>query len=244
MNGFEGSFLGDGSRIAPATVLECGVCWWVYDPTLGDETWQIPPGTAFTDLPDHWRCPGCDNPPEQFMVLKDDGPAHPALEHPAHDVGLALLQQKHDQLLAAYGETAERMRSLPVYNQRLDIQVVGLRRWDEGLLAIVATPWCMNIVLLPGEDAPRRMEGTTRELVFPSGRYDFIAGQLPGVGALESCSLFSPMEEFDDPGVMRAVAEHAMTGLFTPPETTPDAPGMNRRSFLRGGRRASDRATG
>jgi rubredoxin len=69
MNGFEGSFLGDRSRIAPATVLECGVCWWVYDPTLGDETWQIPPGTAFTDLPDHWRCPGCDNPPQPARTV-------------------------------------------------------------------------------------------------------------------------------------------------------------------------------
>ena len=24
--------------------MECGVCWHVYDPALGDDVWQIPPG--------------------------------------------------------------------------------------------------------------------------------------------------------------------------------------------------------
>jgi rubredoxin len=33
--------------------------------------WQIEPGTAFNDLPAHWRCPECDGDAEQFMVLVD-----------------------------------------------------------------------------------------------------------------------------------------------------------------------------
>ncbi len=39
MNGqkrFEGSFLGDVSRIADDTRLECKICWYVYDPAVGD----------------------------------------------------------------------------------------------------------------------------------------------------------------------------------------------------------------
>jgi rubredoxin len=51
---FEGSYLGDGSRIDDDTRLECGVCWWVYDPALGDEERQIAPGTPFRLLPDTW----------------------------------------------------------------------------------------------------------------------------------------------------------------------------------------------
>jgi rubredoxin len=69
---FEGSFLGDASKIGPATRLECKVCWHVYDPAQGDPHWQIPPGTAFTELPAHWSCPECGCQKEQFLVLRDD----------------------------------------------------------------------------------------------------------------------------------------------------------------------------
>jgi rubredoxin len=66
---FEGSYLGDRSRLAPDTRLECKICWWVYDPAQGDATWQIASGTPFTALPPHWRCPQCDGDAEQFMVV-------------------------------------------------------------------------------------------------------------------------------------------------------------------------------
>jgi rubredoxin len=69
---FEGSFLGDDSRIADETRLECKICWYVYDPAVGDGVWQIPPGTPFTQLPEHWRCPECDGERRQFMVIADD----------------------------------------------------------------------------------------------------------------------------------------------------------------------------
>ena len=59
-SGFEGSYLGDGSKIADDTRLECGICWWVYDPAIGDDVTQAAPGTPFRMLPDHWRCPNCD----------------------------------------------------------------------------------------------------------------------------------------------------------------------------------------
>lgn len=68
---FEGSYLGDAARIAPDTRLECKICWHVYDPAEGDPVAQIPPGTPFAELPDHWRCPNCEGAKEQFMVLHD-----------------------------------------------------------------------------------------------------------------------------------------------------------------------------
>ena len=58
MKTFEGSYLGDRSKIGFATRLECKVCWYVYDPALGDPVWQIPAGhavlraAAALDLPD------------------------------------------------------------------------------------------------------------------------------------------------------------------------------------------------
>lgn len=68
---FEGSYLGQADRLPAGARLECKICWWVYDPATGDPVWQVPPGTAFTALPAHWRCPQCDGDAEQFMVLED-----------------------------------------------------------------------------------------------------------------------------------------------------------------------------
>lgn len=48
--------------------LECKICWHVYDPSEGDSVWQIPPGTAFADLPAHWSCPECGAPKKDFLV--------------------------------------------------------------------------------------------------------------------------------------------------------------------------------
>lgn len=68
---FEGSYLGDAERLAAQARLECGICWRVYDPAQGDPVWQIPPGTSFAQLPDHWTCPDCDAPKHKFMVLSE-----------------------------------------------------------------------------------------------------------------------------------------------------------------------------
>ena len=56
--------------------------------------------------------------------------------------------------------------------------------------------------------------------------------ELAGIGPMESCSLFSPMEQFDNPDVVDAVAEHALRELLR----APDEPALSRRHFLRGGR--------
>ena len=59
------------ARLTPETRLECRICWHVYDPAEGDDIEQIPPGTAFADLPGHWRCPQCDAEPDKFLPLDD-----------------------------------------------------------------------------------------------------------------------------------------------------------------------------
>ena len=53
--------------------FECGVCWQVYDPEVGDPVWQIAPGTLFEELPDEWCCPNCDAPRTRFLRVTDDG---------------------------------------------------------------------------------------------------------------------------------------------------------------------------
>lgn len=58
--------------IAPGARLECKVCWHVYDPAEGDAHWQIPPGTPFAALPEHWSCPNCSGERSGFLVIDDD----------------------------------------------------------------------------------------------------------------------------------------------------------------------------
>lgn len=230
MKRFEGSYLGSGERIDSATVMECGVCWWVYDPQHGDPVWQVPPGTAFHALPEHWRCPNCDAAREQFMVLRSGVESDKS--RPAESAGerdLMTLQLKLEQ---AYQHADQAMRSLPVYNPRLQVEVIGLRRCEAGIIGVVATPWCMNLLLdAEAKHAPR--EGSTRELEFPSGTYSFVAGRLENVGPVETCSLFSPMDMFDDLKVVTEVGERVLTELFTAVAAAPT--GLSRRQLLRPG---------
>lgn len=57
----------------PLARFECGVCWQVYDPAVGDPQAQVPSGTPFTALPSHWVCPGCEAARERFLLIDDDG---------------------------------------------------------------------------------------------------------------------------------------------------------------------------
>jgi rubredoxin len=63
---------GDARAIGPATRMECKVCWHVYDPAVGDEVWQVPPGTPWSDLPPHWSCPNCSTTMDGFLVMSDN----------------------------------------------------------------------------------------------------------------------------------------------------------------------------
>lgn len=68
---FAGAFGGDESKLLPDTRLECKICWYVYDPAVGDEVWQIQAGTAFVQLPGYWSCPNCGAPKQDFLLLDD-----------------------------------------------------------------------------------------------------------------------------------------------------------------------------
>lgn len=206
---FESSSAGD---LADDARLECGVCWWVYDPAVGEDTWDTPPGTPFTALADDWRCPSCDAPKSKFMTLSPGAPAQPT--------GPAPLDIRVAELVAAYEKAEESMLGLPVHNDRLRVEAIGFRPFRDMYLGAVATPWSLNLTLLPADPSapPPGALGASRTHAFPSGDYSFIIGRMDGVGVTETCSLFSPMDEFDDPDVVRAVAEAALEGLMDVPE--------------------------
>lgn len=47
----------------------CLVCGWVYDERLGAPEHGIPPGTAWEDIPEDWRCPECNVGKRDFVEM-------------------------------------------------------------------------------------------------------------------------------------------------------------------------------
>ncbi len=209
--GFEGSYLGSGTKISPQAIMECKICWTPYDPADGDDYRQVEPGTPFLDLPDDWHCPNCDAPKEQFMVLED----------PGSDVAAATadLSAKTKALVADFTEIFHaKMRDVPLCNLSLHVQAVGFRLQDGRGLGVLVAPWFMNLVQLPGkgEDWSALTPGAKEVLTFPSGSYEFIHNTRETVGGYKACSLFSPMGDFNSQAQAVDVASAVMSALFNP----------------------------
>lgn len=220
---FEGSFLGDATRIAPAAVLECKICWHVYDPARGCDIWQVPPGTPFTELPAEWRCPQCDGAREQFMVM-DDGAAAPAVSPPppapTRDERLATLAAAMPKRFEALFREIHvgQMRGVPLLNETLEVKAVGFRAHEERVIGVMITPWFMNLVLVPGpdEDWSALVPGAKEIIGFPSGPYEFLAANRPETGPYKACSLFSPMFDFTSMLQASETARAVLAALFDP----------------------------
>jgi [NiFe] hydrogenase assembly HybE family chaperone len=127
---------------------------------------------------------------------------------------------------------ATRMRGVPMLHPGLAVQAVGFEAADGGALGVLMTPWFMNLVWLPADDACPLPVGTTLRRSVGHEDFDFIAAHEPGFGAFEACSLFSPMFEFADQAAALSTAEHVLAILRAPPPAHPTVP--SRRALLFG----------
>ena len=59
---------GDG-HMPDMDKYQCTVCGYVYDPEQGDPDSNIPPGTAFSEVPADWRCPTCGAEKSDFVKM-------------------------------------------------------------------------------------------------------------------------------------------------------------------------------
>ncbi|WP_223264634.1 [NiFe]-hydrogenase assembly chaperone HybE [Sulfuriferula plumbiphila] len=114
------------------------------------------------------------------------------------------------------GIARHRMAGLPILNPSLHVEAVGFRLWEGLWLGILITPWTINLMLLPADnpDYAALGLGETRRWRFPSGQYDFMGGEEPGLGSYQACSLFSPVFEFASQEDAVATARAALEQLL------------------------------
>jgi [NiFe] hydrogenase assembly HybE family chaperone len=146
------------------------------------------------------------------------------------------------RLEAAFAKIhAERMEGVPILNPRLEVEAVGTREWNGHWLAVLITPWFINLMLLPAsqEQAWSKLPlGSTMPHRFPSGRFDFLIGEESGIGRYQMCSLFSPVLEFADQEAARLAGQAALEALFD--EDLDDSPAKSTKAAVADGSQSTD----
>jgi [NiFe] hydrogenase assembly HybE family chaperone len=111
---------------------------------------------------------------------------------------------------------SERMSNVSVINDNIDVEAVGFREWQGHILGVLVTPWFMNLMLLPGMDEnwSDYRPGTKQSFLFNAGSFEFVVGKEDNIGLFMSCSMFSPMFEFDSHQAAVVTAKALIEGLF------------------------------
>lgn len=209
MNAFEGGYHHSDTGLSAQAVLECKICWTVYDPARGCDFRQIDPGTPFTALPEDWSCPTCGAEKTQFLVQSDPGAPQLLAE--------AALRQKTRALEAEFTEIWHaKMRDVPMVNRNLEVRAVGFRVHEARPLGVLISPWFMNLIQLPAddEDWSALTPGAKELITFPSGVYEFTHNTRDMIGGYKACSLFSMMSDFKTQADAVEVAGAVMSALF------------------------------
>ena len=116
-----------------------------------------------------------------------------------------------------------RMAGLPICNPALQVQVVGLREWQETCVGVLITPWTISLVLMPGEKATLKTLGAEEKMTweFPSGKYEFMGLNEAALGACQIRSLISPVIDVESQEDAVNIARQVMEALFVPAPAAP-----------------------
>lgn len=121
----------------------------------------------------------------------------------------------------------ERMAGVPIINPALAVQAVDFQHWQGHWLGVIITPWCMSLLLLPGnaESWISTGENRRRFIKFPAGDFAFLGSFEVGLGEFQSCSIFSPMDRFPDQSLATMTARASLVGLLAPAPSATAAAG-------------------
>lgn len=167
----------------------------------------------------------------------------PALAPPPIIIAAPLARDPAPQVEAYFRHVlAERMAELPFLNPALHVAATPFLRLEGDWLGAVVTPWCLQLMLLPGggtlwADIPA---GERRGVALPAGALDFIAdaGE-DALPAFQYCPLIAPVTDIPDMAAACQAAHDALAAVLTaPPAPAPEAAAPQvsnaRRAFLRG----------
>ena len=121
-----------------------------------------------------------------------------------------------ERLLEHYSEAAQRMRELPFYNTALDVELVGwcrLRGEIEG--GVLITPWCLNLLWVPGAQNELPAKGERCILELHDIEYEGVVAQIEPALRFASAALLSQTQALEDQAAARAVAKEVMALLTT-----------------------------
>lgn len=129
------------------------------------------------------------------------------------------VEQKLEAVFRDIAET--RMAGLPICNSALRVQAVGFREWQEHWVGVLVTPWTISLALMPGDKGPLQTLGADEKMSweFPSGKYEFMGLNEPALGTCQTCSLISPVVDFERHEDAVKVAEQVMEALFVKDES-------------------------
>lgn len=182
--------------------------------------------------------------PTATSIPSDGRPLPVPAGPPAADAGAWAIGERLASLHARIA--AGPMRRSPVFNPALRVEAIGFRRVAGRIVGVLATPWFLDLVVAADPDGEALREAPRGAAVvhdLPGGDFSCVVGEIEGFGRLDSASLFSPMFDFDDPAVVRAVAEavldEVLTLVATEPTETAAASGFDRRALLFGRGEAS-----
>ncbi len=123
----------------------------------------------------------------------------------------------------------ERMSDVPVVNGTLSVRAVGFQHWQDQWLGIILTPWCMSLLLLPSsiEGWISTSENKRRFVKFPAGHFAFLGSFESDLGEFQSCSIFSPMNRFENQSQAIMTAQAFLLGLLAPTPSEGARPGRD-----------------
>lgn len=124
---------------------------------------------------------------------------------------------------AAFAQiAATRMRDLPYLNPRLAVAAVGFRVWQASWIGVLGTPWGINLLQLPTDDAPFAAwrAADAIDVTLPGATLAFVPARLDALGEYRQCSLFSPAQQFADQASALATAHEVLRLLFEPEAST------------------------
>jgi [NiFe] hydrogenase assembly HybE family chaperone len=121
----------------------------------------------------------------------------------------------------------QRMADVPILNPALRVQAVDFQLFQQTWIGILITPWFMNLLYFHGDNA---LVGSKITHLFPAGQFEFIVSHEQELGFYQSCSLYSPMFDFQQQEIAVQTARAALQELLKIPKPA----NMSRRDLLRG----------